>query len=89
MTAALFCYFFTFLLKKGVQKRVPQNRLIIRKTHFMGGYPKKPWTHFVIFYEGQLSVSGCPLSFAKITVFPDGRTDGTDGTDIGSEQLRT
>ena len=37
MTAALFCYFFTFLLKKGVQKRVPQNRLIIRKTHFMGG----------------------------------------------------
>ena len=87
MTAALFCYFFTFLLKKGVQKRVPQNRIIIRKTHFMGGYPKKPWTHFVIFYEGQLSVSGCPLSFAKITVFSYG-TERTDGrTDIGSEKL--
>ena len=77
MTVVLFCYCFTFWLKKGVQKRVPQNGLIIRKTHFMGGYPKKPWTHLVIFYEGQLSRSGCELSFAQITVFPDGRrTDG-------------
>ena len=75
MTAALFCYFFTFLLQKGVQKRVPQNRLIIRKTHFMGGTLKKPWTHFVIFYEGQLSRSHLELSFAKIVVFPNGRTD--------------
>ena len=39
----------------------------------------------MIFYEGQLSVSGCPLSFAKITVFPDVRTYVR--TDIGSEKL--
>ena len=44
----------------------------------------------MIFYEGQLSVSGCPLSFAKITVLMEDvrtyvRTDVR--TDIGSEKL--
>ena len=54
------------------------------KNSLYGGYPKKPWTHFVVFYEGQLSVSGCPLSFAKITVFPYVTYVRTD---IGSEKL--
>ena len=39
----------------------------------------------MIFYEGQLSRSHLELSFAKITVFPDERTD--ERTDIGSEKL--
>ena len=62
MTAALFCYFFTFLLKKGVQKRVPQNRLIIRKTHFMGGTLKNRG-HILWFFTRDSWVghtSSCP-----------------------------
>ena len=39
----------------------------------------------MIFYEGQLSRSHLELSFAKITVFPNERTDVR--TDIGSEKL--
>ena len=62
MTAALFCYFFTFLLKKGVQKRVLQNRLIIRKTHFMGGTLKNRG-HILWFFTRDSWVghtSSCP-----------------------------
>ena len=47
------------------------------KNSLYGGYPKKPWTHFVIFYEGQLSRSHLELSFAKITVFLYVRTERT------------
>ena len=38
----------------------------------------------MIFYEGQLSRSHLELSFAKITVLPDGTNERTD---IGSAKL--
>ena len=81
MTAALFCYFFTFLLKKGVQKRVPQNRLIIRKTHFMGGTLKNRG-HILWFFTRDSWVghtSSCP-SQKSLFFRTNGRTNGrTDG----------
>ena len=88
MTAALFCYFFTFLLQKGVRKRVPQNRLIIRKTHFMGGTLKNRG-HILWFFTRDSWVghtSSCPSQ--KSLFFRTERTDErNERTDIGSEKL--
>ena len=76
MTAAIFCYFFTFLLKNGVQKRVPPNRLIIRKTHFMGGTLKNRG-HILWFFTRDSWVghtSSCPSQ--KSLFFRTNEPDG-------------
>ena len=85
MTAALFCYFFTFLLKNGVQKRVPQNRLIIRKTHFMGGTLKNRGHILWFFTRDSWVCQGVRCPSQKSLFFRNERTDGR--TDIGSEKL--
>ena len=77
--------FFHFFTQKRSPKTGPPKWAHHSKNSLYGGYPKKPWTDFVIFYEGQLSRSHLELSFAKITVFPYGRTD--ERTDIGSVKL--
>ena len=85
MTAALFCYFFTFLLKKGVQKRVPQNRLIIRKTHFMGGTLKNRGHILWFFTRDSWVCQGVRCPSQKSLFFR--RTEDGERTDIGSEKL--
>ena len=82
MTAVRFCYFFTFLLKKGVQKRVPQNRLIIRKTHFMGGTLKNRGHILWFFTRDSWVCKGVRCPSQKSQFF---RTYVR--TDIGSEKL--
>ena len=85
MTAALFCYFFTFLLKKGGQKRVPQNRLIIRKTHFMGGTLKNRGHILWCFTRDSWVCQGVRCPSQKSLFFR--RTENGERTDIGSEKL--
>ena len=81
MTAVLFCYFSTFLLKKGVQKRVPQNRLIIRKTHFMGGTLKNSGHILWFFTRDSWVGQGVSCPSQKSLFFRTNRTD------IGSAKL--
>ena len=73
-----FFVIFHFFTQKRGPKMGPPKSPHHSKNSLYGGYPKKPWTHFVIFYEGQLSRSHLELSFAKITVFleENGRTYG-------------
>ena len=72
-----FVIFSLFYSKKGVQKRVPQNRLIIRKTHFMGGTLKNRG-HILWFFTRDswvCNTSSCP-SQKSLFFRTDTRTHG-------------